>query len=421
MSTPPYTAALDFNPVLRDDALGVMRRLVGHYRRKTTDQAIGQYREPVANYRDPEIWQQEMERIHRVIPLPIALSAELATPGSYKSVEILGTPLVVTRDSTGVVHAMLNVCRHRGAELVPAGVGHTRRLTCPYHAWSYDLGGCLVGVYGEETFGPVDRGAMSLRSLPAAERAGFVFVCLDPSGSIDLDAWLGDMAPLLDGLGLDRCFHHSTTYLPGPNWKLVVDGYLEAYHFASLHRTTVFRTNHSNMATFDPFGSHMRVAFALKTIGAVADSPEETWEPATSVGPIFWLFPGIAIAGGWRRIVEISFVLPGKTWDTSLTEQHVLLRQQPVDDEEIKVADHARDWFYDVTLDEDYATGEAVQRGLHAFTNEEFVFGRNEARRAALSSDSHSDDQDATWQVGQRADGTADHRIGPLASYHVHH
>jgi hypothetical protein len=49
-------------------------------------------------------------------------------------------------------------------------------------------------------------------------------------------------------------------------------------------------------------------------------------------------------------------VLPGKTWDASLTEQHVLLRQPPADDEEVKVADHA----------------------LDAFTDEEFVFGRNE-------------------------------------------
>jgi phenylpropionate dioxygenase-like ring-hydroxylating dioxygenase large terminal subunit len=378
MSTPPYAAALDFDPALRDDAFNVMRRLVAHFTAKTTDQAAGQYREPVINYRDPGVWQREVERIHRQVPLPIALSAELPEPGSYKALEVMGTPVLVTRDASGTARAMLNVCRHRGAGLVPAGTGRTRHLTCPYHAWSYDLAGCLAGVYGEESFGGVDRAAMGLRSLPAVERAGFVFVCLNPAAAIDLDAWLGEMAPLLDGLGLDRCFHHATTYLPGPNWKLVVDGYLEGYHFAALHRTTVFRTNHSNMATFDPFGPHMRVAFALKTIGGSAGRPEASWEPATSVGPIFWLFPGIAIAGGWRRIVEVSIVLPGRTWDTSHTEQHVLLRQPPADPEDIKMADHARDWFYEVTLDEDYATGEGIQRGLDAIADSEFVFGRNE-------------------------------------------
>ena len=103
---------------------------------------------------------------------------------------------------------------------------------------------------------------MGLRSLPVTERAGFVFVCPDPAGLTDLDTWLGDMAPLLDGLGIDRCLHHSTTHLPGPNWKPVVDGYVEKHHFASLHRTIVFRTNHSNMATFDPFGPHVRPGMA---------------------------------------------------------------------------------------------------------------------------------------------------------------
>jgi Ring hydroxylating alpha subunit (catalytic domain) len=131
-------------------------------------------------------------------------------------------------------------------------------------------------------------------------------------------------------------------------------------------------------AIFDAFGPHMRIAFALKAIGGNADSPPNAWDPAVNVGPIFWLFPGLAIAGGWRRIVAASIVLPGTSWDTSMTEQHVLLRQPPVDDEDVKVADHARDWFYEVTLHEDYATGQGVHRGLDAVVDTEFVFGRNE-------------------------------------------
>jgi hypothetical protein len=71
-------------------------------------------------------------------------------------------------------------------------------------------------------------------------------------------------------------------------------------------------------------------------------------------------------------------VLPGATWDTSRTQQIVVLRHAPVDDEEIKAADHTRDWFHDVVLDEDYATGYGVQRGLAALSGTDFVFGRNE-------------------------------------------
>jgi len=96
------------------------------------------------------------------------------------------------------------------------------------------------------------------------------------------------------------------------------------------------------------------------------------------VGAIYWLFPGLAVAGGWRSQVVVSLVLPGTSWDTSHTQQILALRHEPQDDDERKAAEHTRDWFHDVVMDEDYATGFGVQRGLEAMDGEDFVFGRNE-------------------------------------------
>jgi phenylpropionate dioxygenase-like ring-hydroxylating dioxygenase large terminal subunit len=272
MTTPAYVAGIDFNPSVRADAFGVMARLVEHYRNQSTDRAESQWREPVRNYRDPVLWQREIDAVHKKVPLPLALSCELPEPDTYKAIDVAGTPVLITRDRKGDVHAMLNVCRHRGSELVPEGTGRTKRLTCPYHAWSYDLAGCLTGVYGEETFGGVDRSAMGLVALPAVERAGIVFVSLDPKATIDLDTWLGpELINLLEAMALDSTYHYSTRWLDGPNWKVVIDGYLEGYHFASLHRTTVYRTNFSNMAAFDPWGPHQRNAFALRPIAHAAE------------------------------------------------------------------------------------------------------------------------------------------------------
>jgi len=378
-TTPQYIAGIDFDQAVRDDAFSVMARLLEHYKTTGTDLAEDQWREPVANYCDPELWQREMAEVHRVVPLPLALSCELPEAGSYKAIEVVGTPVLITRDAAGQVHASINVCRHRGAELVPEGLGKARRFTCQYHAWSYDLAGCLLGVNAENTFGPVDKESMGLVQLPVAERAGLVFVSLTPGATIDLDAWLGaELTALLESLSLERCYHHSTRTLEGPNWKVVIDGYLEGYHFASLHRTTVFKTNLSNMAAFDTWGPHQRNAFALRPIADAVDAPREAWDPATCVGAIYWLFPGLAIAGGWRQQVAVSIVLPGKTWDSSRTEQLILLRHEPLDDEQRKDADHTRDWFHDVVHDEDYAAGYGVQRGLAAMAGRDMVFGRNE-------------------------------------------
>lgn len=362
----------------REDALRVMERLVRHYQDKTTDQADGQWREPVRNYADPELFRAEIDRVHRRVPLPLALSCELPGPRAYKAIEAAGIPVVITRDESGQVHAMINVCRHRGAEIVGSGCGTARRLTCPYHAWSYDLSGCLTGVYGEKTFGEVDRAERSLLVLPVEERAGIIFVGLTPGRDLDLDTWLGEALPVLESLHLETRHHYSTRLLNGPNWKVVVDGYLEGYHFASLHRTTVFKTNLSNMAAFDALGAHQRNVFALRPIADAVSRPRAEWDPATCTGPILWLFPGLSIAGGLRAQTAISLVLPGRTVGESVTHQHILLREPPATEEAVKAADQVRDWFHDVVLDEDYLTGEGVQRGLEALSGTDYIFGRNE-------------------------------------------
>ena len=333
-AVPQYESNLDFlTPAVRKDAFAVMERLVAHHHATSTDMVAEQWHEPVRNYTDPQLWEREVDSIHRRRPLPVALSCELPSAGSYKAIDVVGTPLILTRDRSGAVHALVNSCRHRGSELVPGGTGTARRFTCPYHAWSYDLAGCLTGVYGEDTFGSVDRGAMGLRSLPVGERAGIVFVSLDRDAELDLDSWLGpELVELLEGLGLADCYHHSTRVLEGPNWKVVVDGYLEGYHFASLHRTTVFRTNFSNMAAFDSWGPHQRNSFALRPIAEAASAPQDSWDPRRCVGAIYWLFPGLAIAGGWREQVAVSFVFPGdsvtSSW-TAVSYTHLTLPTTP--------------------------------------------------------------------------------------------
>src|SRR5919201_1975039 len=119
MAAPHYVAGIDFNPSVRQDAYDVMARLVEHYKNKSTDQVPDQWREPVHAYRDPELWAREIRSVHRKVPLPLAMSAELPEPGTHKAIDVAGTPVLITRDATGTVHAMLNICRHRGSEVVP--------------------------------------------------------------------------------------------------------------------------------------------------------------------------------------------------------------------------------------------------------------------------------------------------------------
>lgn len=375
---PDYVPGVQLDGSDREESFRLVDRVKALHQANTTDQAATTWTEPVANYLDPALFEAEKALLFRQVPLPLALSCELVGPNSFKAIDVAGTPVVITRDAQGEVHAMLNVCRHRGAEVCAPGIGKSRTLTCPYHAWSYRMDGTLNAVAGAATFGDVDKTSRSLVQLPAEERHGLVFVCLTPGRAMDLDAWLGDVAPVLDSLRLAECHHFSTRMMPGPNWKVTVEGYLEGYHFASLHTNTVFKTNLSNTAAWDSYGPHQRNAFALRPIAELGDTPREQWDPATLVGPIVWLFPGFAIAGGWRDRIAIAFPLPGASSTESMTEQRILTRTPPSNDRAREEAEIARDWFYDVTYGEDYLTGFGVQRGIPSLGDETMIFGRNE-------------------------------------------
>ena len=377
---PEYIATNVLDGAAREEAVRMMLRLSEHVRNKTTDQADGIWQEPVENYYDEELFKAELETVFKRIPLPLALSAELPGKNTYKAMEAAGVPVVITRDAKGEVHAMLNICRHRGALICGQGYGEARALTCPYHAWSYSMdGGQLRGIYGESTFGEFDKSERGLVQLPVVETAGLIFVCLTPGLTIDIDSWLGDFRPVLEALKLDECHVFSSRQMPGPNWKVVIEGFLEGYHFASLHPNTVFKTNLSNTAIFDGFGPHERVAFALRKLeeNMNAGAVIEDLEPSANVGVIVWLFPGMSFAGGWRERMTCAFVLPGATVGESMTEQRVLTRK-PVTDENRADLEVFRDFFYDVTYEEDYLTGYGVQAGVRNLAGTTQMYGRNE-------------------------------------------
>jgi phenylpropionate dioxygenase-like ring-hydroxylating dioxygenase large terminal subunit len=355
-----------------------MDRLFAHLANNSTDMADQQLEIPISYYLDEELWQQELQEIFYKIPLPVAMSVALPNPGDFKAMRVVGREIILSRGKDGRMNAMLNVCRHRAMKLVPEGCGNARRFTCGYHAWTYDTEGKLTGVPAEDTFGDVNRDDYSLVRLACEERAGIIFICLTAGRDIDVGAWLGDALPHLERLELDKCVHFTTKELAGPNWKVTLDGYLESYHFSTLHPDTVALTNHTNRATFDALGPHCRNVFALKSMDAMADTPRDQWEPAAALGLIYWLFPGMSIAGGMRERTVVSIILPADSWGESMTWQTTLMRRAPETAAELEEAEKTADWFFAAFRDEDYTAQQLVQDGLPSLADKHMVIGRNE-------------------------------------------
>lgn len=366
-------------PAEGEERRTIVQRLLQLYRTHTTDLADTQWFEPASNYCDNDLWHRECSNIHRRVPLPLALSCELPLPLSWKATSVIGLPVLITRDADGTPHASINVCRHRGARLATEGRGELSHFVCPFHGWSYDSSGRLSSTSVSSTFGPLPQGDRNLIALPIAEVCGLIFVSLNPGNNMEIKHWLDrDLICLLDQLQLGTYHHYSERQVEGPNWKLVIDGYLESYHVGTLHAESVLPNVLSDIATFDSWGPHQRNSFALQSIKFAAASGKEDQDPQGVAREVFWLFPGLNISGGGSDAVAVSLVLPGRSVDHSVTTQHVLIRSEPKTSTERAMADRVRDALYSIAVREDYAVATGIQEGLAAMGSTPFVFGRNE-------------------------------------------
>ena len=289
------------------------RRALAHYKNGTTDQAEQIMTMPVAAYIDPERYAAEVDRIFKHLPLALALSIEIAEPGDYRAMQVVGVPVLVVRGADGTARAFLNACRHRGARVCALGGGHARLFTCPYHAWAYDLEGRLINRYAADTFGDVDHAALGLTELYCVERAGLVYVMLTPGESCDIDAWLGDFAEELGTLALDSWSIYTTRELDGPGWKVALDGYLEAYHHNSLHGKTVGKLTVGNLLVLDTWGPHQRLTFGRKSLAELVDVPADEWDVNQHIRLIHNCFPNLSISGILGDHCLVSQIFPGPT------------------------------------------------------------------------------------------------------------
>jgi phenylpropionate dioxygenase-like ring-hydroxylating dioxygenase large terminal subunit len=187
-------------------------------------------------YRDPEFFAIEMERVIRPAWQVVCHSNEIPRPGDWRTLDWLGESVVVLRGQDGVFRAFHNVCRHRASRLVTGEGGCAKRLTCPYHAWTYGLDGRLIGVPHKADYPGLDAAALGLLPVELEDWHGFLFVRLaggGPSVAEMMAPYEAEIAPYrlgeLQPLG-------RVTLRPRPvNWKNVSDNYSDGLHIPIAH------------------------------------------------------------------------------------------------------------------------------------------------------------------------------------------
>ena len=147
-----------------------------------------------------------------------------------------GVPLVVTRSPDDEIRALGNVCAHRGS-LVCKEPSDRGSLTCPYHAWRYDMDGSLINAPRSNREPDFDPSSYSLESLPVGRWGPFIFVGLSQE-VMPFDEFLGDLPKEVESAGIeidDLVFHHRADFTLAANWKIVAENFLECYHCRIAH------------------------------------------------------------------------------------------------------------------------------------------------------------------------------------------
>lgn len=186
-------------------------------------------------YLDDAHFALESERIFHAEWFCVGREQGLEARGDYRLVNIAGESILIVRDEA--LHAFYNVCRHRGAELVPSPDGREQSgqfgagIRCPYHSWNYRLSGELHSTPHLN----VDKSCLGLRAVEIDTWAGFIFVRLH-AGEQTLADMLGEVPQRIGnyGLGELRVGRH-IDYEVAANWKVILENYNECYHCAGVH------------------------------------------------------------------------------------------------------------------------------------------------------------------------------------------
>lgn len=335
--------------------------------------------QPVSHYLDPGRLAGELA-VLKTLPMPVAPLARLAKAGDWLSTRVHGVPVLLTRAASGGLHAFINVCRHRGAIVAPEeACGHGKtRFVCPYHSWTYDACGASVGRPHEADFPHVPREAAGLVALPVAERLGMAWVIATPAtelGAFDWDSYFGPIGDEVAALGYNSSAFspERRQFVQPSNWKLVLEGNLESYHFQYAHQKTVAPIFHDNMVVHEHAGDHHKIVLPKRTL---TGSPEAV---------------DMDLVGRHTHIIYFFFPCAFMLWEGDHID---LFTVSPTDVDHCDVrgwmlvpdrfrhrsAEHwqKNDFLFWETLDEDFALAASIQSGLRSGANAAFRFGRNE-------------------------------------------
>jgi len=364
----------------RQNTIALAKRLIANVKAGTGTLADGVMEVDTATYNDPVLYEKELRAIFDRLPFVAGLSSDLAKPGDFLNINEFGTPILVTRTKDGVVKGFVNSCRHRGSALVFCPRGQSPGgFSCPYHGWSYNLDGKLLGVAHPADFGPVDKSELGLVEIQVEERHGLIFCATMPGATFDLDEYLGEeMQQELAQWNIGELSHAKT----GPialdgNWKLTLEAFLEVYHFEVTHKNNLAQVAFGDATEIRTLGKHVFFGIPLKSILELETIPEEEWVPEKHIMFGYMLYPGILM--NITPIIMAFYSLYPIALNKSGVRHSIYARLDMSQPENRALGEQTWDSSNGIVQREDYPFGiTSPQQGIYRQAVPKFLFGRNE-------------------------------------------
>jgi phenylpropionate dioxygenase-like ring-hydroxylating dioxygenase large terminal subunit len=357
----------------------LIERVVGLVAAGEKDLVPTERLQPVTSYLDPARFAAE-QALFRRLPVVVAASAELPSPGDFVTHDWSGLPLLIARGEDGQARVMLNVCRHRGTRLVGSAStperGCRRALVCPYHAWSYGCDGAFRGAPDRAHFPSLERAPddSGLTTLPSEERHGLIWAVLTRDAPLDVAGWLGRLDDDLAALELRRhSLFRPLSLEKRLNWKLAFDVFLEAYHLKYAHARSIYKYFFDNLGIFERVGRHMRNLFPKRSLAEDSFTDRSVNKLRDHANVLYTLLPNCFLLA---QPDHVSFV---QVWPAELDRTRVVVSTllPPAPAHEPAYWDKNVDIFLGA-IEEDYALGESIQAGLASGANRHLRFGRAE-------------------------------------------
>lgn len=355
-------------------------KLFDHIRNTTTDRLDEIFEYDLAIYSSPEVAKRERSRIFERIPMMAAHSHQLPAPGSFCTLQLNSSNVLLTRHDDGSIGAYLNVCRHRGSRLVGEECGARNRFICPYHGWTYSNEGALRGIGFQESFGAKPSEERGLVKLPVEERHGFIWVVENPAGSIDVKSHLGEgMDQALVEYSLDKFYFYRSHVFEFPqNWKVMMDGLIDGYHVQFLHKKTISPYFYPNMMGIDILGKHALWGNPRRTMEQLLDQqPGDS--PLDRYAIIGNLFVPNAVMVMHPHHIEFWTVYQNPA-DTGSCRVHLRYLTPKAEQDERGVEILNKNWKIatDAIINEDVPVGNGIQASAGTPHTGKVCLGRNE-------------------------------------------